>query len=356
MITEIINYQILGNDLWRVFLFLLTIALIPSIRTIVNEIVEIIVVKITSKTESKVDDALIEALESNMKFILLTIAFFVGKLYLNITGNGIIGKIYLFIDNLLLTVTIVLFLIKFLNNLTKYYLNNNKKTKINKTSMELILQIVDFTLYTIGVIVILDSIEGIEVTALLAGLGVGGLAFAFAAQDMIKNFFSGVMIIFDKTFNIGDKINFNGNSGIIENLKLRSTKLRTYDGTLLTIPNSMLTESVVENVTKTPKVKIKQVFNVTYDTNSKKIKKAKEIIKDAILSEDLAENDGITIWFDNFGATSLDIQVIYYSTLDMNAWPERVYVKERVNFKILEGFEKAGIEFAFPTQTVHVKK
>ena len=133
------------------------------------------------------------------------------------------------------------------------------------------MSIIRIALFLIGFLLILSNL-GYNISSLLAGLGVGGLAFALAAQDILKNFFAGIALIFDKTFNKGERVQFQGNSGIIEELKLRSTKLRTYDGTLLTIPNSQLSDNIVENVTKVPRVKVVMTIGVVYGTTSKKIK------------------------------------------------------------------------------------
>jgi len=125
----------------------------------------------------------------------------------------------------------------------------------------------------------------------------------------------------------------------------------------LTIPNAKLADNIVENVTKVPRVKVKMTLGVTYNTSSKKLKEAKKIIQKAIDDNEDADGESTTIYFDNFGAYSLDIKVFYYAnTLTMNNWKQRVKMKDEVNFAIKDGFEKAGIEFAFPTQTIELKK
>jgi len=119
----------------------------------------------------------------------------------------------------------------------------------------------------------------------------------------------------------------------------------------------MLADNIVENVTKVPRVKVKMTLGVTYDTSSEKLREAKKIIMDALKKQPDVNEESATIYFDNFGPYSLDIQVYYYAKkLTMNDWTPRVKMKEDVNFMILEGFEKAKIEFAFPTQTVEIKK
>jgi MscS family membrane protein len=133
--------------------------------------------------------------------------------------------------------------------------------------------------------------------------------------------------------------------------------VRTYDGTVLTIPNAMLADNIVENVTKVPRVKVKMTLGLVYGTPSKKVKEAKKIIQGVLDKHKDVNETSTTIYFNHFGAYSLDLDVYYYSNkLTMDNWKERTQMKEDVNLGIMEGFEKAGIEFAFPTQTIELKK
>lgn len=351
MAVQSLNLEVLyqvGN-IYKLIIFLLSIIVIPFVGKFFKWILDIIDKQVAQKTETLIDDILIFSLKKIVNLFLLYVALFVARFYLNLE----IVNFYKDLLNIVLILLVSRFVAKFISRLIEDVLQMNTRTKKNKAALGLIRQVSNFTIYVIGFLLILQNLE-FNISAILTGLGVGGLAFALAAQDILKNLFSGVSLILDKTFNTGDRITFEGKSGRIEDLKLRSTKLRTYDGTLLTIPNSKLSENIVENVTKTPKVKIRQTFGLTYDTSSRKIKKAKEIIEKAILAEELAKSEDYTIWFDNFGASSLDVNVIYYLTVDQNAWPEKVVGKENINFKILEEFEKAKINFAFPTQTLEV--
>jgi len=348
-----ININILGNSILQIIIFVLVILCSYPLSKISIYIVNKILLKWAGKSKSKLDDILIKSLDPTISMFIIAAAFYVASSILN-KGNfeTIFNKIF----NFLIIIPIVFFLTKFTTEFISYYLKGEKKkTKINEAGIDLLMQIVRIALFVIGILLILANL-GYNISALIAGLGVGGLAFALAAKDILSNFFAGVSMVFDKTFNKGERVKFQGYSGRIEELKLRSTKLRTYDGTLLTIPNSMLAENIVENVTKIKKVKVSQVFGVTYDTTSTKLKKAKKIIEDAILAEDITDKEDYWVWFDNFNASSLDICVIYFGNINMDAWPERVEFKERINFAIKEGFEKAKIEFAFPTQTIELKK
>lgn len=353
IINNWLSYTILGNEVWAYLVFLIFISITYPVAKIVQYVLKNYLFKLVTKTKMKFDDIIIKSINPPITMFVFAGLFYFGSRYIRSEQLiPIIDKIFSF----LIIIPIVYFLIKFSTESIAYYLKGDgKKVNVNEAAIDLLMSIVRIALFIIGLLLILANL-GYNVSALLAGLGVGGLAFALAAQDILKNFFAGIALIFDKTFNKGERVNFQGYSGTIEELKLRSTKFRTYDGTLLTIPNAMLSDNIVENVTKVPKVKVAMMLGVTYDTPVKKLRKAKEIIEKCIKDEKYTDKENYWIWFDNFGSHTLDIQVIYFETLTMDDWPERVMVKERVNLAIKEGFEKEGIEFAFPTQTIELKK
>ena len=354
IILSILNIKFSGNEIWKYLVFALILLLYFPIAKITRYILNNILTKWAEKTTIKFDDIIVKSINPPANMFVFAFLFFIGsKLITNEWVQIIIEKTL----NLLLIIPIVYFLISFTTEFAGQYLKSETgNKKINESAINVLIRVIRIILICIGALLILANL-GYNISALLAGLGIIGLAFSLAAQDIIKNFFAGISLIFDKTFVNGERIKFNENIGFVEELKIRTTKIRTYDGVLLTIPNSMLADNIVENVTKTPKIKVKQTIGVTYDTPTKKLKKAKEIILKAITDEKHADEKRTWIYFDNFGAYSLDIVVIYYSKdLDEDDWPQKVEFKERVNFAIKEGFEKAGIEMAFPTQTIELKK
>lgn len=347
------NIIIFNNEIWRYLFFIVSMFLVYPMCKIINYLINNILKKFTSKTSWKFDDILIASINPSIDMFIFAGMFYVGYNFLN---PEFYFNFFRKAFNLFMIIPVIYFLIKFSTELIGFYLKQGSgRRKANEAAIDLLMQMVKFILFAIGVLMIVGNL-GYDVTAVLAGLGVGGLAFALAAQDILKNFFAGVALIFDKTFNKGERVRYNGHVGIIEELKLRTTKVRTMEGTLLTIPNSKLAEDVVENVTKVPQVRVRMVLTVTYDTSSKKLIEAKKIIEKAILAEEKANKEKYWIWFDNFNSFSLDIEVIYFGEMTMDDWPDRAYFKERINFAIKEGFEKAGIEFAFPTQTIDLKK
>ncbi len=356
-LNQILNYVILGNEIWRILFAILAIVFAPLISKILNYLLNNFLKKWAAHTEVRFDDILFNSLNPSMTMFVFAGMFYIGTKQLN---QGPYEAIFTSAFNLLLIFPVVYFLIKFSTEAIGFYLKGDKesmkKRKVNEAAIDLLMQIIRIALFIIGILLVISNL-GYNVTALLTGLGVGGLAFALAAQDILKNFFAGIALIFDKTFGKGERVNFQGNTGIIEELKLRSTKLRTYDGTLLTIPNAMLADNIVENVTKVPRVKVKMTLGLVYGTSSKKVKQAKKIIQTVLDKHPDVDEKSTTIYFNHFGAYSLDIDVFYFAKkLTMDNWKERTQMKEDVNLGIMEGFEKAGIEFAYPTQTIELKK
>lgn len=348
-----LNYVFLNNELWRYVAFFVIIFSSYFLSKITRHIISNYLLAWAKKTKFELDDCLICSLNPSVSMFILASMFYVGGLFLDKTLFGVIFEKIL---NFLIIIPVVYFMIKFSTEVLGHYMKIGGSRKKNEAAIDLLIAIIRVALFLIGILLVLTNF-GYDVTALLAGLGVGGLAFALAAQDILKNFFSGIALIFDKTFKKGEKVVFEGNEGIIEELKLRSTKIRTYDGTLLTIPNSMLADNIVENVTSVPVVKVKMTLGLVYGTSSTKIKEAKQIILDVLTNQPDVDEPRTTVYFDHFGAYSLDLKIYYYAhKLTMDDWNERTQMKEDINLGILEGFEKAGIEMAFPTQTIELKK
>lgn len=192
-------------------------------------------------------------------------------------------------------------------------------------------------------------------TSVLAGLGVGGLAVALAAQETIKNFFGSLVIFGDKPFELGDRIIVDGFDGPVEEVGFRSTRVRTLDGNLVTIPNGELANKMIENVGKRPNIKHSFSIGLVYETTYGQVQKAVEIVREILHDhEGMQEDFPPRVYFDSMGDFSLNILVIYwYHPADY--WAFKAF-NQRLLFSIMERFEAEGLEFAFPSQTIYVKE
>lgn len=214
----------------------------------------------------------------------------------------------------------------------------------------------------IAVLFTLQNVFDRDIGAWLAGLGIAGLAVSLAAQDSLKNLFGSITILFDRPFAVGQRIKYAGYDGVVTAVGFRSTRVRTFDGTEVTIPNSAIVNDSVENVGA--RQTIRRIVNVTitYDTPVAKVREAVRIITDLLENSDLSGpvHDPDTsvnanpprVFFSDLNAENLNI-VIYYWYFSLDWWAYMEY-SQRFNLRLMEEFEKAGIEFAFPTKTIYL--
>lgn len=208
----------------------------------------------------------------------------------------------------------------------------------------------------VALLFIAQNVFNWNIGALVAGLGIGGLAFALAAKDMLANLFGSIMIFADRPFQMGDRVIIQGQDGVIEEVGFRSTKIRLLTGPLVTIPNNTVANEVIENVNK--RSSIRRILNVTvtYDTPPEKLKRGITILEEmlAARSEHFPEDFPPRVYFSDFNAASLNIFVIYWFA-PPSYWDYMQFCHE-FNLELLERFNDEGIEFAFPTQTLYLKQ
>ncbi len=209
------------------------------------------------------------------------------------------------------------------------------------------------TVVILALLQVATALSDKPVTSLIAGLGVGGLAIALAAQDTLKNFFGSLVILADKPFGLGDRIVVDGHDGPVEEVGFRSTRIRTLDGHLVTIPNGEMANRTILNIGKRPYIRRLSNLSIPFDTPPDKIRRAVEIIQ-----EILKDHEGMRpefpprVHFNDFNTASLNIIMIYWYH-PPNYW-DFVAFNERINQAILTQFNAEGIEFAFPAQTVYL--
>lgn len=210
--------------------------------------------------------------------------------------------------------------------------------------------------FMIGLVAILFVLTncGVNVNTIVASLGIGGMALAFASQETIANFFGSVSIILDRPFIVGDWIKTNLGEGIVETIGFRSTRIRTFSKTIISIPNSILAKEPVENFSKMPVRKVSQILGLTYSTTAEQMKKVIDDLRDVIASiEGVSVDSGITVEFLDFSASSLDITITYFT--EKTNYATYVQVKRNVNLAMMETIAKHGLSFAFPSTSVYIE-
>ena len=209
------------------------------------------------------------------------------------------------------------------------------------------------TLVVLVVAQVAQALSDKPVSSILAGLGIGSLAVALAAKDTVANFFGSLVILADKPFEMGERIKVGSTDGTVEELGFRSTRIRTLEGHLVTIPNGELAAQTIENISKRPHFRRIANLGIPYDTPAEKVSEALAIVKETLKDHEGQQPDfPPRVYFSEFNAASLNIVAIYwYSPADY--WKYMAF-NERVNMEWLRRFNEAGIEFAFPTQTLYL--
>lgn len=224
---------------------------------------------------------------------------------------------------------------------------------MNTTALRFLANILKIVVIAFGVVMIISEL-GYNVNGLLTGLGVGGLAVSLAAQDAVGNLISGFIIIFDKPFKVGDLIESATVEGFVEEVTMRSTKIRTLDDSVITVPNSTLTKEAVTNISMMDKRRIKLNFGLIYSTSNETIEKVRKEIKNYIVENQDILPEPCRIYFRKFGDSSLDFEVVCYTeTSDLD---EYLKIENELNLAIKSIVEKNDTDFAYPTSTVYVQK
>jgi MscS family membrane protein len=257
--------------------------------------------------------------------------------------------------SILATIAIVVFLYRLLDvvehELTKFVSREDNEFDLNLVQMVRVVAKVLIVVF--GFIYLLKAATGKPMTTLMAGLGIGGLAVALAAQDTLKNLFGSFMLMIDKPFIVGDWVHIEGEHAIVEEIGLRSTRIRTFAGHVITIPNEKVAAMSIENVQRRPFIRRRADITVTYDTPPDKVEKAVALIKDILKDRpELDTERPPKVYFSDFNDTSLNILMVYW--FKKNDYWASIQFNETVNFQIMRAFEKEGIEFAFPTTTTYL--
>lgn len=318
-----------------------------------------VIKKITSKTKTQLDDLLIEKLKTPVIFIVIIAAYYWAISYLNFpTGLG--GEIkgmekFLFkLSTFAIVIDITWMISRILDAVVEEYvvpLTEKSESDFDDQVLPIMRKGIRAVIWTMGIIIGMDNL-GIDITAMIAGLGIGGLALALAAQDMVKNIFGGIMIFIDKPFKIGDRIQINGFDGTVEEVGLRSTRVRTLEGRLLIINNSTFSDNTVVNVSAEHTRKVVLNLGMTYDTTPEQMQQSMDILKQIIIEHEILDIEETSIGFNAFGDFSLGILFIYRIKKEADI----LGTQTDINLEILKRFNAEGLEFAFPTQTVFKKE
>jgi len=355
-VRKFMEIRILEYPLWRIVLAITIVIFGFFFERLIHSLMKLYTKKLK---KVKTEDRKIHFIRSSFSALRRPVRLFVWAGLIRLMGYVIVQEHVTFavwIADILVNLAIVVFLYDFVETLEEFLMGFVQKTetKVDDMLVPIIRNGLRIIVIALAVVHIIQRISGQNITSILAGLGIAGMAVALAAQDTIKNFFGFIMIALDQPFKVGERIDFNGHDGIIEEIGLRSTKMRRLDGHMVTIPNMKAADDIIHNIGR--RENIRRIINIgiTYDTEPEKIQQAVGILKD-ILDNHEGMKDPLLpqVFFNDMKADSLNIFAIYW--YHPPAYWDYMKHCQYINMEIIRRFNEAEIEFAFPTQTIQMQ-
>lgn len=318
------------------------------LRRVVANVVFGLVRRLTAKTETTMDDELIAVWHRPVTAFITVFGAITAIKVLKLTPEA--DEAFYYLRTVALCVLALWFFISSISCILDHLQEAAKQRGAAVAAfMPWIKKAVLTMIVVFGVLIAAQSL-GADVKAFLAGLGIGGLAFALAAQDTLANVFGSVVVAVDQPFRVGEFVQIGAHQGTVEDIGLRSTKLRTPGRTLIAIPNKTVAAEAINNFSRMPQRRVDQTIGLTYSSKSTQIEGLLEEIRSLLKNDPDVHQDFVTVHFLNYGAFSLDIQIIYF-TADPDV-RKSFATRERINLAIMRLVEAHNLSFAYPTQTI----
>jgi MscS family membrane protein len=347
---EFFQHTFWGIPLANLIFAFLVFLFILLLRQFFTHIVIAFLQEFAKRSKTYYDDRIISALKAPIRFSFIIIAlhfFFI-----------LIFKETPFIKNILNTLMLytlfwaILSIAEALREII-YKATAKFNDDLSKEMGGFILTLIKIIIAGIGLASILQ-VWGVNVTALIASLGLGGLAFALAAKDTASNLFGSLALLLDRSIRIGEWVKVGGVEGVVEDVGMRTTKIRSFGKSLITVPNSIVANSPIENFSRRGIRRIKMHIGLTYSTSANQVLEIKNRIEQMLREhEGISQKDSLMVYFDSFGDSSLNI-FIYTFTSTAN-WAKYLEVREDIHIKIMKIVEECGSDFAFPSQSIYVE-
>ena len=345
-----LSESIFGIPFANLIAAIVVFSLILMLRKFFTFIVMEALLKLSQRTANNYDEKIISVLKGPLSFAFVVIAlhlFFILIFKETETVKKILNTMIIF-DIFWAIIAIADALRDVFHHATSKF-----NPDLAKEMGNFILKILKIFIGGIGLAAMLQ-VWGINVTALIASLGLGGLAFALAARDTAANLFGSFAILADKSIRIGEWIKVDGVEGVVEDIGMRTTKVRSFEKSLITVPNSIVANASIENFSRRGVRRIKMHIGLTYGTTSSQILKIKEEIEAMLRNhEGISQKESLLVYFDTFGASSLDIFI--YTFTQTADWAKYLEIREDIHIKIMQIVESNGSGFAFPSQSIYVE-
>lgn len=355
--------QFLNNEPWRWLALLGTLLVSFVAGKVIGFVLAHWSERMSRRGGASVLATVLKSMSGPATMFMLAGGLYVASTFMNLEyrANGVVQSVRPFWINICRTIAVLavawlLFaLVDLIENILAHW-TSKTKTQLDDQLVPMVRKSLRVFVVIIAALFIAQNIFKWDIAALIAGLGIGGLALALAAKDMLANLFGSVVIFSDRPFQLDDWVRIDDKEGFVEEVGFRSTRIRTFYGELIVIPNAKVADAAIENVSARPYIRRNLHITVTYDTAPEKMEEAFAILHDMLDArrEHWAPDRDPKVHFNDFNAASLNIWVAYwYAPPDF--WEYQAFSHD-FNMELLRRFNEAGIEFAFPTQTLYVKQ
>lgn len=350
-IQEFFNYTIYNIKVLDIAIAITIFMLSILLRQIISKLIITTLKTFTRKTKTTIDDDIVDVIGEPLKLSTIILGAYIAKTWLELDRlDTILETIIKSFTTFIVFWTLYRIINKFKHSITKFSKNFGKE--LSKDIENFIIKTLKFIVIIIGTMSILQE-WGINVTAFVASLGLVGMAFALAAKDTAANLFGSLVIFIDRPFRIGDWVQTPHVEGIIEDIGIRSTKVRTFAQALVSVPNANIANEAITNWSRMKKRRIKMRLGLTYSTNTTQMETILEDIRDMLKNHPDIHKDQIMIYFDEFADSSLSLFCYFFT--NTTVWQDYLKVREDVNLKMMKIVENNNASFAFPSQSVYIE-
>ncbi|MBN1959040.1 MAG: mechanosensitive ion channel family protein [Desulfuromonadales bacterium] len=353
-LQQLIDQTVFGIGLTRFISAFAVLFLALILKRVIAHLFTKSLFKAAQKTSGTLDDTLLKSINKPAEFLVVVIGFYLGVEILQLPQQPTdLDQLARNAVQILLTFNLAWFCYNMVSLLEQWLGHWAGKTEssLDDHLVPFIRKCLRVFIVILAILMLIQNL-GYSISGLLASLGLGGLAVALAAKDSLSNIFGSIMILLDRPFSIGDWIKAGDMEGTVEEIGFRSTRIRTFAKTMITVPNSVLMNMSIDNFSQMPKRRIKLNVGVTYDTTPAQMRQAVEAIKQLLRKHPAIDQEFFLVNFTDFGSSSLDIMVYCFTTSTI--WGEYLDARQDVCLKIMEILESIGLEIAFPSQTLYM--
>ena len=345
------NQGILGVDIFQILIGIGIFLIFLVFRGIISKVIIKKLEIISKKTTNKLDDTFVSSLIGPARFLPIVIGFFIASYYMSFSLEG--REIVDTINRTLITILIFWIIHQIIEPVP--YVLSGLDQLLSRELIGWIIKSLKILIFILGLAAVLE-LWGIKIGPIIAGLGLFGVAVALGAQDLFKNLISGILVLVEKRFKIGDWISVDGViEGTVEKIGFRSTSIRKFDKSLAIIPNFQFAENAVTNVSETSNWRIRWTITLQYNTTVDQLKKIRDDIEAYInKSEDFNQSLGVAVRIEKFSDSSIDLLVRCFTK--SGSWNDWLEVKEKLAIEIKQIVEGNKASFAFPSQSIYIEK